>query len=176
MGDLLTDHNLISTDRDDIKQLAGAQTLTVLARLDGYRKGSVVRFLYGAGLIDRDPTIVGLSGANLIGTILIRDDLSNANFSGAFLTDSYLMATSLIRAKLTFTVLYGADLSLVDLTSADLSGANLSGADLSDAVVTEEQLATCISLENATMPDGQKYKAWRKTRPNFKLEEEPTPS
>jgi Pentapeptide repeats (8 copies) len=80
MGSLLTDQNLISTDRDDIKHLAEAQTLTVLARLDGERKGSVVRFLYGARLINRDQTIVDLSGATLTGTILIRADLRDANF------------------------------------------------------------------------------------------------
>jgi hypothetical protein len=34
MGALLTTHNLINTDHEDIKQLARAQTLTVLARLD----------------------------------------------------------------------------------------------------------------------------------------------
>ena len=163
LGSLLTDHDLISTDRDDIKQLAVAQTLTVLERLDGERKGSVVRFLYGARLIDRDQTIVDLSGATLTGTILIRADLSNANLSGAFLQDSYLMATSLICANLRSTHLADATLDWVDL-----SGANLRGAG-----VSEEQLASCLSLEGATMPDGQKYEAWRKTRPKFKLKEWP---
>jgi hypothetical protein len=52
MGGLLTTHNLINTDREDIRQLAQAQTLTVLTRLDGSRKGLLVRFLHGAGLIN----------------------------------------------------------------------------------------------------------------------------
>jgi hypothetical protein len=163
MGSLLTDHNLISTDRNDIKQLALAQTLTVLARLGGEQKGSVVRFLYGARLIDRDRTIVGLIDADLTGTILIRADLTDANFAGAFLQDSYFMATSLVRANLRSTHLADATLDWVDLSGADLSGAD----------VSEEQLASCVSLHDATMPDGQKYEAWRKTRPKFKLKEWP---
>src|SRR5215211_3188409 len=51
MGTLLTEHELIDTERDDIRQLARAQTHTVLARLDGNRKGSLVRFLFSANLI-----------------------------------------------------------------------------------------------------------------------------
>src|SRR5215210_6376973 len=51
MGDLMTDHNLINTEREDIRQVARSQTVTLLARLDGARKGSLVRFLHAAGLI-----------------------------------------------------------------------------------------------------------------------------
>jgi hypothetical protein len=63
-----------------------------------------------------------------------------------------------------------ANLSGATLRDADLSGANFSGANLSGAEVTEEQLAFSVSLNAATMPTGQKYEDWRKTRPNFKLE------
>jgi hypothetical protein len=166
MGDLLTDHNLLDTDRAAIRRLAGAQTLTVLPRLDGYRKGSVVTFLYGTGLIKRQDgreTIVNLYRADLTHTFLLRTDLGNVDLGGAILTDSYLMASNLAGANLSDSILYDANLSHVPLTLADLSG----------AIVTEEQLATCESLEDATMPDGEKYEAWRKSRPNFKREEPP---
>jgi hypothetical protein len=51
MGALLTNYNLNNTDRKDIRQLSRAQTFTVLPRLNGSRKGSLIRFLYGAELI-----------------------------------------------------------------------------------------------------------------------------
>jgi uncharacterized protein YjbI with pentapeptide repeats len=45
-----------------------------------------------------------------------------------------------------------------------LTDANLAGADLTDAIITEEQLAQCASLEGATMPNGQKYEDWLKSK------------
>jgi uncharacterized protein YjbI with pentapeptide repeats len=51
-----------------------------------------------------------------------------------------------------------------DLSSAVLDGNTLSGTDLTDANVTEVQLSKCKSLKGATMPDGQKYEDWLKSR------------
>jgi hypothetical protein len=166
MGSLLTNHNLIDTDRGDIRQLANAHTLTVLARLDGERKGSVVRFLYGAGLIYKNRTVVNLTGATLTGAILIRANLENANLSNAYLQDSYLMATSLV----------GADLRATHLADATLDWVNLTGADLKGADVSEKQLASCASLDDATMPDGQKYEEWLKSKGREEDEENSGPS
>jgi uncharacterized protein YjbI with pentapeptide repeats len=86
MGDLLTDHNLLGTAREDIRLLAQAQTLTVLAKLTGTQKGSLVRFLHGAMLIDKKVkgeaivhlTLADLSGADLSGAYLKEADLSGA--------------------------------------------------------------------------------------------------
>ena len=61
----------------------------------------------------------------------------------------------IVGAKLAVANLSNANLAAASLTAADLSGANLS-----DAYVTEEQLATCKSLEGATMPNGQNYENW----------------
>src|SRR5215211_190501 len=85
MGDLLTNHNLIKTDREDIRQLAQGQTLTVLARLDQRRQGSLARFLHGAGLIRRGKAIISLRGAILVGV-----DLYYADLSGTFLINAGL--------------------------------------------------------------------------------------
>jgi len=52
-----------------------------------------------------------------------------------------------------------ADLALADLTNADLTD-----ADLSNAKVTDEQLRTTRSLKNATMPNGQTYEDWLKSK------------
>jgi hypothetical protein len=57
MGDLLTDHQL-KKERpgpdNAVALLARAQTLTVLGRLDARRKGELLLFVYGAGLISPD--------------------------------------------------------------------------------------------------------------------------
>jgi hypothetical protein len=50
---------------------------------------------------------------------------------------------------------------IVDLTGADLSRANLSDAD----GITNEVLAQqAKSLKDATMPNGQKYEDWLKSK------------
>jgi hypothetical protein len=135
MGGLLTEHNLLHADREDIRQLAEAQTLTVVARLDGSRKRSLVRFLHEAGLINKDEPTVRLSGA----------DLRFADLSGADLSDANLS---------------GVDLSNASLKRASLNGTDLSSADLFEARGwTKDQLRATSTLEGATMPDGQILKS-----------------
>jgi hypothetical protein len=149
MGDLLTDHDLIDTERRAVRQLARAQTRTVLARLDGLRKGLLIRFLHGARLMDEGKPIVALAGASLTYVNLRGADLRGASLRGTYLTG----------ADLSSAYLRGAD-----LRDAYLTGADLSSADLSSAKVTEEQLVTCKHLQGVTMPNGQKYEDWLKNK------------
>lgn len=117
MGQLLLDKDqpLRQSEKDsEARTLARARTLTVLTRLDGESKVSVVQFLYEAGLIVADRQVL--------------------------------------------------DLSLADLRRVDLSGADLSFANLTDANVYQGQLDQAQSLEGATMPNGQNYKDWLKSR------------
>ena len=60
--------------------------------------------------------------------------------------------------------LKNADLSGANLEGANLSNAYLSGANLKGAKVTNEQLDQAFTLEGATMPDGQKYEDWLKSK------------
>src|SRR5215217_6840055 len=73
-----------SEQGDEVRTLARARTLTVMRKLDGARKGSVVRFLYESGLIGGDPswrrgatTVVYLDGTDLSGA-----HLREANLGG----------------------------------------------------------------------------------------------
>jgi uncharacterized protein YjbI with pentapeptide repeats len=136
MGKLLAEQNLMKTNTQDnpLRLLARAQTLTVLGRLDARRKGHLTSFLYGARLIHKDNTIINLGWADL-------------------------RAANLRAANLSFAELYGAD-----LREANLNGADFSGAKLYGAMVTDEQLSSCESLEGTTMPNGQKYEDWRKSK------------
>ena len=127
-----------------------------------------------------------LRGANLDSFDLHGTDLSGADLRDARLPWSYLPYAKLNGANLRGAYLRGdpdqsgdadlsdanlseADLSYDNLSSANLQGANLTdavlrGTNLSNAKVTSEQLAEAKSLEGATMPNGQKYEEWLKSR------------
>jgi uncharacterized protein YjbI with pentapeptide repeats len=242
MSHLLLEKGLrASQEGDEVRMVARARTLTVLARLDPDRKGSVLRFLYETDLISKEDSVVKLTGISILGSITGAADLrgvdlgfiymGNVDLSGTLMTSanlafcdlpgadlrqadfSYATLTNanLSKADLRFIVmaetnlsgailsgadlrcvrlwandLTGADLGNADLREADFAGsisgplisddpdanfgdailtdANLAGADLTDAIITEEQLAQCASLEGATMPNGQKYEDWLKSR------------
>jgi uncharacterized protein YjbI with pentapeptide repeats len=144
MGSLLLEDDLGSSGDEEVRTLAQARTSTVLERVDGHRKRSVVLFLHKARLIQKNHPLVSLANA----------DLSGADLSAADLRDAELLAVDLSAA-----VLKDADLSGANLSGANLSGANLSGADLSYAIRTTigylEQNAK--SLKGATMLDGSKH-------------------
>jgi uncharacterized protein YjbI with pentapeptide repeats len=94
MGDLLIAHNLSkSTSHDVVQQLAQAQTLTLLARLDKRRNGALIRFLQGAGLIERPRPIVYLFGTDLSGAVLSGDVFARADLSGTNLSNAKLGRT-----------------------------------------------------------------------------------
>jgi uncharacterized protein YjbI with pentapeptide repeats len=149
-----------SKEDDEVRTLARARTLTILARLDGDRKARVVQFLYESGLLNEDRivdldtadlsgarlTAARLSGANLSGSNLREASLSradlksailrNANLIEADLSGARLYKADLIGAKLNRSNLYGAFLREADLVDAKLNGSNLRGAILTGAHFT----------------------------------------
>jgi uncharacterized protein YjbI with pentapeptide repeats len=210
---------------DSLRSVARARTLTMLSRLDGAHKGSVLQFLYEANLIGKKEALdssiepreaivdlskadlqgvhqsrtsleganlglatlnsADLSGSSLMAANLDTANLKNANLRWSFLIGASLVAADLSVADLRGTSLHRADLTLVDLTQADLREADLreallintslSEADLREADLqganlrgadgwTEEQFTAAKSLRGATMPDGQKYEEWLKSK------------
>jgi uncharacterized protein YjbI with pentapeptide repeats len=127
-----------SEEGSEMRTLAQARTQTVLARLDGRRKGSVVRFLYEASLIDKEHPVVSLSAVGL------PDDAERVNLSvglrGADLRGLYLRGVDLSDADPIDADLRAADLSAADLSAADLRRANLRWAILSGAEVRDADL------------------------------------
>ena len=113
-----------SKPQDEVSMIARVRTLTVLPRLDGKRKRTVLQFLHESDLIENDKCIVDL----------VEADLTGANLADTNLRKAYLLG--------------------VDLTGANLMGAVLSEANLIGATVTNEQLAKAKFLSDTTMPDG----------------------
>ena len=123
--------------------------------------------LISSDLRRADLSFADLRDAKLRSTLLIGADLTGADLSGADLGDS-----GLIDANLSYAVLRKADLSnavlgFVNLREADLHGADLSETDLTFANLTDAEGITneeldqqAASLEDATMPNGQKYEDW----------------
>ena len=151
MRTLVLDKKLRESDEADtsgVRAVARAQTLTTLRRLNGERRGTVVRFLHESHLITRDKLIMDLRGADLRGTnlheaslykiSLLQADLRGANLRGANMAEAFLIKADLREALLTMSILPEADLRGAILCGANmrlafLRGANLPGADLSGA-------------------------------------------
>ena len=181
MSQLLTDKELPlhrAQPDDSLGTVARARTLTVLGRLDSVRKRSVLQFLHESGLIYKEHTllngsylverrhnIVSLQQANLREADLSRTSLNYAALREAALREADLSSASLFRADLSFALLLTADLSGASLREADLRDADLRYIHLSGAREwTEEQLSEARSLRGATMPNGQKYEDWLKSK------------
>ncbi len=140
IAELLLEAQLRASQPDaQAREVARVRTLTVLRRLDGTRKGILLRFLYDSELVKRDPAIR-----------LVEADLREAGLSGADLPEVNLVESDLSRAGLSGANLSGADLSGANLTRADLSGANLSRANLSGATLKEANL-TKANLKEANL-------------------------
>jgi uncharacterized protein YjbI with pentapeptide repeats len=117
-----------------------------------------------------------LSGAILQGAELCGADLSEADLSGADLKPADLSGVEpkpadVSDTHLSPTNLSGANLSGANLRDADLSGSNLHGVYKepkggSKQPITNAELAQkeIRKLEGATMPNGQKYEDWLKSR------------
>ena len=130
-----------SSKGDEVQILARARTLTVLQRLEGERKRSVLQFLYESRLItkdhlDTDGPVLDLEQANLSKACLsyarlMGVYLSGADLSYANLREAYLHNADLSRANLMYVNLGAAYLGSATLVLANLSYANLSSAFLS---------------------------------------------
>jgi uncharacterized protein YjbI with pentapeptide repeats len=156
IGILLLENDLRTAgENSDVRLLARARTLAALDGVSGDRKERLLEFLFETKLIQfgakGEPPVISLRFADLRDTSLAkRHILSN---------------TDLDRAELDNVQLDNAKLDNAKLTRTDLSGADLSGTDLSNAQgVTCQQTQGAKSLEDATMPNGQKYEDWLESK------------
>jgi uncharacterized protein YjbI with pentapeptide repeats len=175
--EFLYESGLITKDRA-IVNLEGAD----LSGVDLRRANLTDADLHGINLTEADLSGSDLRGANLRGAnlraaYLRATDIMGANLSAANLREANLRAAYLRTADLSLADLTGADLreanprtlydlGVVMLVGAKLQDANLSSANLGGAHgVTNEQLdQQARDLKGATMPNGQKYEEWLKSK------------
>lgn len=156
MSELILHEDLLGSEpKKEVREIARIQTLTVLNRLDGKRKGRVLQFLNDSKLINKDKAIIDLKGANLSGANLCEAhlngaglrhvDLSGADLSGAFLglypwnweeNEDNEDALKLAESDLRYAILNGANLSEAYLADTNLNYAQLRGANLSKAYLS----------------------------------------
>lgn len=151
---------------DEVRTLAHARTITLLAQLDTKRKLRLVQFLcesqliavvdlYGADLQEVNLAHTSLSGVNLIGANLSKTDLSEVNLSGADLSKANLSGAHLNKTDLSKARLHGTRLIKADLKGAYMSMADLGYATLSEANLNETNLSGAnlskADLSNATL-------------------------
>ena len=106
MSELLLHEKLReSAEDDEVRKIARVRTLTILPRLDGKRKASVLQFLHESGLIDKDKHIIDLSEASLSEVSLSRANLLGAHLNGADLCGAKLSGANPRKAKLGATAL-----------------------------------------------------------------------
>jgi uncharacterized protein YjbI with pentapeptide repeats len=126
--------------------------------------------LSGAFLNEANLSHADLRDAHLFKAHLFKADLSGAFLNGANLREANLFRANLFRANLFRANLFWANLIEASLIETSLREANVLGASLSTANLresigwTEEQWTSAGNLRDATMPDGQKYEDWLKSK------------
>jgi uncharacterized protein YjbI with pentapeptide repeats len=154
VSDLMLDRRLLrSKPGANVRNVARTATLTAVRRLDGPRRGLMVKFLAEARLLRRKGASgivridsADLRGADLRDAILIRADLNRVNLTGADLSEAYLLRvhlrqTNLSRANLSEAYLSEGDLRLANLSRADLSRADLTATELGHADLSSANLS-----------------------------------
>lgn len=164
MSELLLEKKLLTTNAQEVRDIARTLTLSVMRGLDKGRNKLIIQFLREAGLTtnkhsifkdarieDMDLTFLPLRGFNLQNTVLLGSKLNNAdlfnsnmqnvNLSGINMKYANLESADLRRALLIDTDLQFAYLIETNLFSAYLSRANLQMANLTSANLERADLA-----------------------------------
>jgi uncharacterized protein YjbI with pentapeptide repeats len=87
MSELLLDRGLATSEPDSlVTQVARANTVSVIRRLDSGRRGILLKFLFDSNLLGKSDSVALLSNADLSNADLIGARLIGANLSGAYLS------------------------------------------------------------------------------------------
>ena len=150
---MMTMHNLIekndpchSLPGDEIRNFVTTITQSTLNKLDGKRKGLVIKFLYGANFLYRKDPIVSLEYSDLSDIDLSNTDLESINFKLATLKNANFYQTKLKNASF----------EKVFLDSTKFYSTNLNNADFSYAygenVIFDLAVLSNANLENSYFP------------------------
>jgi hypothetical protein len=157
IAQLLLDKQLKeSHPESDVREVARVRTLTAVWRVGKYRKGVLLKFLYEAGLIEKDSVVIDLAGADLshahlFGANLSGANLHGANLSGANLEKADLSGAILEEVNLSQAQLQGANMNGAYLYRTNLSGVNLEGVNLGETHMMKSQPAEYSGINHALM-------------------------
>jgi uncharacterized protein YjbI with pentapeptide repeats len=135
LSNLVLDHQLLTSgETSDVRVIARTLTLAAVRRLDGRRKGEVVRYLDDAGLIASDAggaegPIIFLGDADLR-----RADLRDARSQGLSFAGADLRGARFDRADILFTDFAGSRLQEARFVSAFVAHTSFERARLDGAV------------------------------------------
>jgi uncharacterized protein YjbI with pentapeptide repeats len=132
MTALLLDHDM---NDQKVAVIAQARTLTLLPRMDGNRKATVLRFLAGANLISAEKPVLSLNGADFSAMQAGPLSLWGVSLNGANLRDCKLARSSIRNSDLRWAILVDTDLTDADLFGSDFGCASLAGTDFSQAIL-----------------------------------------
>jgi uncharacterized protein YjbI with pentapeptide repeats len=164
MSNLLLEKNLRKSNAEDEASIIGrVRTLTILDRLDRFRKRAVIEFLYESGLIQKGNCIIKLKGADLRGAFLPATDLHDADLRGVLLVSANLNSANLCGSDISEGMLDFANLEKANLIDVNLSNANLDYANLEESNLTNADLSNAnldnVFLKGAVVTNEQLEKA-----------------
>ncbi len=176
LSNILTTEEYLNPKKN--RQLLRAKTLTALQRLNGERKGILIRYLYNLDLINIVDQVIDLSGSDLNDidlsgcdhsgnkdrTLLSYLSLFEASFIGAEMRKADFSEAKISRSKFMFSDLSNsnfkdahlmdADFSCATLKNVNFKNASLLGANLSKTTgLTKRQLRKAKTLKAAILPD-----------------------
>ncbi len=109
-------------------------------RLDGYRKGLLLQFLYKTELTRRSSPLISLENA----------DFARADLKSMILVDQDFTGISLAQADMTDGIFYGSDFYFADLTGARLVDAKINDSNLTAATLDAVSAQT-VRLERSRL-------------------------
>jgi pentapeptide repeat protein len=136
MNRLILDRNLLgAAPGSSFRQFARTLTLTTLHRLDGERKGAVMRAVQKAcrALADLDLNGADLRGADLRGVDLVTLNLGGADFERARFDRAFVYGTSFFDANLRHASFGHAVIEDSIFDTANLADASFQAVDISVA-------------------------------------------
>lgn len=142
MTSLLLEHSLRSSHIfDEVRCIARARTMAIFPKLDGLRKGRVIRFLHEALLINAKSRVISLKYAELQGVKLAWAHLEQIQLQDAILDTADFKFSHLENANFDHAKLKRADFEKANLTNASFLAAKLKQANFKDANLSNADLS-----------------------------------